>query len=283
MVATGVVLVAIAWMYAGVAKGLVAEWLSSPDASYGLLLVAIAAFVVVDRRSRVASEVDPSDRPWIGAALLALGSMMYAVGQLGADVFITRLSLPVVIGGAVAVLAGVRVLRTVAAPLVFVAIAIPLPALLVNAITLPLQLVASRIAEATLTAASVPVYRDGNVLTLPSTVLEVAEACSGLRSLVSLVAVATMIAWLTPTAIGRRLAIVLAAIPIAIVMNGLRVAATGLACEVFSPKAATGGWHTFTGWVTFVLSLGLLTVVARPFSAGVRPTLKRPATLDLAA
>jgi exosortase len=136
--------------------------------------------------------------------------------------------------------------------------AVPLPSLLVNAITLPLQLVASHIAEWTLMLASVPVFRDGNLLTLPSATLEVAEACSGLRSIVSLAAIGAMLAWAGERSTWRRAVIVMLTLPIAIVMNGLRIAATGIACETWGPHVASGGWHAFTGWVTFVISMFLL-------------------------
>src|SRR5581483_10305969 len=108
-----------------------------------------------------------------------------------------------------------------------------------------------------------PVFRDGNVLELRSTSLQVAEACSGLRSAISLTALACLIAWATERTVGRRAAIVSAAVPIAIVLNGLRIAATGAACEVWGPDAASGSWHTFTGWVTFVLALLALAQVQR--------------------
>jgi exosortase len=118
--------------------------------------------------------------------------------------------------------------------------------------------VASRIAEATLALAGVPVFRDGNVLALPSATLEVAQACSGLRSLVSLLAIGVLLAWLTDGGLVRRGTIVALAVPIAIVMNGLRIAATGVACETIGPRAASGAWHETTGWLTFVGSVALL-------------------------
>src|SRR5919204_6233400 len=164
----------------------------------------------------------------------------------------------------------------VAAPLVFLLIAIPLPELVVNTITLPLQLVASRIAETTLMAASVPVFRDGNVLMLPSTSLEVAQACSGLRSLISLGAVAAVLAWLTEPTWLRRAALVASSVPIAIAMNGLRVAATGIACETWGRRAASGFWHEATGWITFVASLAIIAGIQRTMGAA-RPKPSEPA------
>lgn len=258
MMAAGLVVATLAWMYARIISGLVIEWVSSPDASYGLVLTGVALALVWRRRHAFVRAVDPSaPAAWPVVAML-LSLLLFVAGQLGADLFLTRLSLVAVLVSTLWLLAGSRALRTLAAPLAFLAIAVPLPAILVNAITLPLQLVASRIAESTLAVAGVPVFRDGNLLALPSTTLEVAEACSGLRSLVSLVAIGGLLACLTPGRIGWRAAIVAAAVPIAIVMNGLRIAGTGLACETFGPRAATGALHEFAGWITFVASVALL-------------------------
>lgn len=259
MIAAAVLLFALGWIYGRVAWGLAAEWTSSPDASYGLVLAAAAAFLFWRRRTAFWDAVERGGAPSLGAtAALLAGVSMFVVGQLAADVFVTRASLIVVIVAALWFVAGARAVRTVAAPLAFLAIAIPLPALVVNAVTLPLQLVASRIAESTLATAGVPVFRDGNLLTLPSTTLEVAEACSGLRSLISLAALGVLLAWITDGSLWKRAAIVAFTVPIAIVTNGLRIAFTGFACEIFGPDAASGGWHTFTGWATFVASVAVL-------------------------
>src|SRR5918911_2387532 len=203
---------AIAWLYAETIAGLVREWLSSPDASYGLVLVAGALWFV----------------------------------------------------------AGTAVAHVMTAPLAFLLIAVPLPALVVNAVTLPLQFTASQIAETTLTTAGVAVFRDGNVLELPSSTLQVAEACSGLRSLVSLLAVGAVLAWSAERVWWRRGAIVLLAVPLAIVANGIRVAVTGVACETWGPRAASGGWHTFTGWVTFVVAVFVLVHLSRAIGTANR-------------
>ena len=263
MRAFGILLaLSIGWLYAGVASGLVAEWASSPDASYGIVLASVALFVAWRRRHAFARALDPTGAAFPGVAVLLTGLCLRLAGQLGADLFLTRISFLLVVTGAVWFLAGTRSLRTIAAPLVFLAIAVPLPALVANAITLPLQLTASRVAEASLTTMGVAVFRDGNVLELPSTALEVAEACSGLRSIVSLAAISVLLAWTDPS-FPRRLAIVAASLPIAIVMNGLRIAATGFACEAWGPKAASGSWHTFTGWVTFLISVFALVQLQR--------------------
>ena len=271
-----VLALAIAWLYAGTMEGLGREWLSSPDASYGLVLAGVALLLLWQRRGQIAAAARSSTGsrfPAAGFGVLLAGLLLYLMGQLGADVFITRVSLVIVIAGALWSVAGGSAARMAAAPLVFLLLAVPLPALVVNTITLPLQLTASRIAEATLVASGIPVFRDGNVLELPSASLEVAQACSGLRSLVSLTAIAGLLAWAatarTPTRgsklslFGRGAAIVAIAIPIAILMNGLRIAAVGILCEVWDPRVTSGGWHTFTGWITFVASIVVLMEVQR--------------------
>jgi exosortase len=249
---------ALAILYGGVMTGLAREWTSSPDSSYGLILFIVAVAIVWQRRALVAQAADGHAPAFGGALVLLIGLGVYLVGSFGADLFLTRVSFVAVLTGALWLLAGSHATRLLAAPLVFLLMAVPLPSLLVNAITLPLQFVASHIAEWTLTLASVPVYRDGNLLTLPSATLEVAEACSGLRSIVSLGAIGALLAWASERSPWRRAAIVMLTLPIAIVMNGLRIAATGIACETWGAHVASGGWHTFTGWVTFVVSTFLL-------------------------
>jgi len=254
---------ALAWLYARTLAGLVVEWTSSPDASYGLVMAIAALAVGWQRRRAFMAARDTSASAVPGLAFLIGGLLLYLVGLLGADVFLTRLSLLPVVTGILWLIAGPRAVRVVAAPLVFALVAIPLPALIVNAVTLPLQIVASRLAESTLMLAGVPVFRDGNVLELPSATLEVAEACSGLRSLVSLTGVGVLVAWTVYGRAWKRTALITAALPIAIVMNGFRIAATGIACEVWGRAAASGGWHTFTGWVTFAASVMVLLQLRR--------------------
>jgi exosortase len=277
MAVTALLALALAWLYAAALQGQVIEWFSSADASYGIVLAGVALGVLWRRRHAFAAARHPQESAAPGLIALLFGLTVYLVGQLGADIFLTRVSFVLVVTGAVWFIAGTRALRTITAPLVFLLIAVPLPALIVNAITLPLQLVASRIGEGTLTAAGVAVFRDGNLLELPSATLEVAEACSGLRSIVSLAAIGALLAW-TERGWLRRLLLVAASLPVAIVMNGLRIAATGLACEAFGPGAAADPWHTLSGWATFVLSVAALLQLQRAL-----PKARSHPTWDLEA
>ena len=271
MITTLLVALSLAWLYGATLQGLIVEWVSSADASYGFVLVVVALVVIWRRREMFRRTADVDTNPLPGLGVLVGGLALYLVGQLAADVFLTRISFVVATSGALWYLAGGRAVRIVAPALLFLLMAIPLPALVINAVTLPLQLVASRIGERTLMATGISVFRDGNLLELPSTTLEIADACSGLRSIVSLTAIGGLLAW-SERSWPRRLALIAAGVPIAIVINGLRIAATGLACELWSPRAAADPWHTISGWLTFVVSVALLVQLQRALSRSKRET-----------
>src|SRR6185436_5927439 len=153
----------------------------------------------------------------------------------------------IVAGGLVWLLAGTQAATAAFAPLVFLLIAIPLPELIVTTLTSSLQTVAARTAETTLFMAGIPVYRDGNILELPSSTLQIVEACSGLRSVVSLASVGVLLAWATPGSMGRRSLMLVATIPIAVLANGFRVAASGAAAEAWGPVMLKDPWHSLAG------------------------------------
>jgi exosortase len=251
----------LAWLYAGTARALAVQWFSSADASYGLILASVAVAIAFRRRHLL--PVRPLFRDGLlsstaGLFVLVSGCALLVAGTIAADLFTTRFSFIVVTTGLIWFLAGRQAVRAFAAPLLFLVLAIPLPELIVNAITLPLQLIASRIAETALLAAGTPVIRDGNVLTLPRMTLQVAEACSGLRSAVSLVSVGVLLAWASRGTFLRKAAVVAAAVPVAVLANGLRIAAAGFASEAWGPAAAGGMWHELMGWLTFVACLSVL-------------------------
>jgi exosortase len=140
---------------------------------------------------------------------------------------------------------------------------IPLPAIVFNQIAFPLQLLASRAGEWALQTARIPVLREGNVIVLATTTLEVAEACSGIRSLVTLLTLALVLGYFTDRRTWFRTVVALAAVPVAIVANGVRVAGTGIAAHAYGPAAAMGFFHTFSGWLVFVVAFALLLGIQR--------------------
>jgi len=240
---------------------LVNAWEVDGNYSHGFLIVPIALYFVWERRQKLAAvETRPS---WFGLVLVSGGLCVLLAGLLGSELFLSRVSLIVVLAGVVLFLFGWRHLRLLAFPLAFLLLMIPLPAIVFNRIAFPLQLVASRFGETVISAANIPVLREGNVLVMANTSLEVAEACSGIRSLVSLVTLALLYGYFTDRRLWVRLAIVASAVPVAIVANGARVAGTGIAAHYIGPEAAQGFFHEFSGWVVFIVAFLLLLAIQR--------------------
>ncbi len=262
-------------LYLPVVTGIATQWYQDPVSSHGILLTAAAA-LVVRRRWSMLSELP--DRPSsAGFVLLGVALLVFALGSLMGDVFVLRVSLPFALCGSILALLGTAHARALAAPMVLLALAIPLPAVVVTQLTLPLQLVASRVAEGVLGVGGVEVTRAGNLLALRHITLEVAEACSGLRSVVSLVAVAAVCGAVMSLSAWRTIMLVACAIPIAVIGNGFRVAATGFLATWFGEVAVKGLIHELTGFVAFLGMCALMLAVqvltrARVRSAGEPPS-----------
>lgn len=248
---------AVLWLYQEALAGLVRQWADDQDYSHGFFVLPLAAFFVWERREKLrAAMVRPHAA---GLALLAASLVCFAAGRFGAELFLMRASLVGVLAGLVLYLAGPAHLKILAFPLAFLLLMIPLPEIIFNRITFPLQIVASQLGETLIAAAGIPVLRDGNILMLPGRALEIAEACSGIRSLITLVMLAVVLGYFTERGSGARIAIVVAAVPIAVAANALRVAGTGVMSYWISPAAADGFFHTFSGWLVFLVALaGLL-------------------------
>jgi exosortase len=262
-VLAGVVL----WMYAGILSSLARQWASDDNYSHGFFVIPLALYFIWERRARLsAAPLAPS---LAGACLIVFSLGILLAGLLGAELFLTRISLIGLLGGIVLYVWGRHHFKILAFPLAFLLLMIPLPAIVFNQIAFPLQLLASRAGEAVIGLAGIPVVREGNVLQLPSRTLEVAEACSGIRSLVSLIMLAIVLGHFTEHRIGRRVLLAIAAIPIAIVANAARVAGTGLMAELVSPAAAEGFLHTFSGWLLFVVAFIGLVAVQRALTGSV--------------
>jgi exosortase len=253
--------IAIASTYAAVLAGLLRQWTSDDNYSHGFFVVPLALYFAWERRqSLAAATITPR---FAGLLTIVASLLVYLAGVLGAELFLTRVSLVGLIAGTVLFLLGWAHLRILAFPIAFLLLMIPLPAIVFNQVAFPLQLLASQMGEGVIALTGVPVLRDGNILHLPSRSLEVVEACSGIRSLISLLMLAIVLGYFTERHVGRRIAIALAAVPLAIVANAARVAGTGLAAEWISPAAADGFFHTFSGWLVFVVATGGLLLVQR--------------------
>lgn len=249
--ASALVLAALALVYAPIVTSLVRQWASDENYSQGFLVAPFALWAVW--KARGAFRALPARPNPAGLVVVVLGILLLTIGQFGAELFLTRVSLLVLIAGSVWYLWGAAHLRHVGFALVLLLLVIPLPSLILSRVSFPLQLLASRTAETVLSAAGVPVMREGNVLMLPHGALEVAQACSGTRSLSSLIALALMIG-----GPGKRAMFAALAVPVAVMANAVRVAGTGLAAAWLGQWAAEGFFHTFSGWLMFVVALAAL-------------------------
>jgi exosortase A len=243
-------------VYLPVLTSLVRQWASDDNYSHGFLVLPFALYFGWLRRRELAAL--PLQPHWLGLVVVAGSLVVLLAGRLGAELFLARISLIGLIAGSVLFLYGARHFRLLVFPIAFLLLMIPLPAVVFNQLAFPLQLVASSAGEAVLSASGVPVLREGNVLFLPTTTLEVVQACSGIRSLVSLLTLATILGKLTEPRVWARVVLVGLAVPVAIAANAARVAGTGLAAEFISPQAADGFFHEFSGWVMFVVAFALL-------------------------
>jgi exosortase len=261
-------------LYRQVVLKLVHDWGSDDNYSHGFLIVPIALYLAWERRARLAEAV--SKPSVIGLAVVAISVAVLGAGVLGAELFLTRISMLGVLAGTVLFLYGWQHLRILAFPLAFLVLMIPIPAIIFNQIAFPLQLLASRFGEVVLMLAGVPVLREGNVITLSTTSLEVAEACSGIRSLISLLTLAIVYGYVVDRRIWARVALALASIPVAIIANGVRVAGTGIAAHFVGPEAAQGFFHEFSGWLVFVVAFVMLFAVQRAI-AWIAPDRSRAA------
>jgi len=243
-------------LYAPILKELVRNWGSDPDYGHGFIVPLFSGYIVWQTREKwTRSEIKPQN---FGLLVMIAAVAILMGGSLGAEVFTSRISLVILVAGMILFTAGWRLLRAVSFPLGFLILMIPIPVIIYNQITFPLQLLASRFATFWLELVQVPVLREGNVLILPNYSLEVGEACSGIRSLMTLITLAMGYGYLVESRRWVRYTLVLLMVPIAIVSNAIRVMGTGVLTYRFGPAAAEGFFHEFSGWIIFVAALAIM-------------------------
>lgn len=255
---------AIAWFgvllivcYAPVLNRLVHQWNADEDMGHGFFVPVVAGYIAWQRRSQLLAE--PVRPNYSGLFVLAWGAAQLLVATLGAELLLARTSFLISLVGVIMVVAGTGVLRILAFPIFLLLFMVPLPAIIYNQITFPLQLFASAVAEAALGVMGIPVLREGNVLELASQKLSVVEACSGIRSLLSLSFLSLVYAYFFDSKPWMRWVLLVATVPIAIIANASRVTLTGLISE-WKPQLAQGFFHTAEGWVIFMVALVILVV-----------------------
>jgi len=266
----GIVLAALLLLlYRHILIALVQDWWNDPDFSHGFVVPLFSLFLLYRNRERLLAT--PEKPCWMGVLVTAAGLGTLIVGVMGAELFLSRVSGIMILAGIILTFWGWQRLRVTAFPLLFLLFAIPIPTILYNQITFPLQLLASQLAAALLPLFQVPVFREGNVINLPAMPLEVAEACSGIRSLLSLGALAVIYGYFLEKSIPKRIILALASVPIAVAANAARIVGTGVCVQYWDPNKAMGFFHEFSGWVIFLFSVVILGIVQKALSlAGAR-------------
>jgi len=254
---------AIAWFtallvvaYFPILRRLVEQWATDEDVGHGFFVPVVAGFIAWQRRDALlAIRPKPS---WWGAVLIVWSILQSYVGTLGAELFLQRTSFLIGLVGILLLTGGVELIKELAFPLLLLPFMIPIPAVIYNQITFPLQLFASSVAESVLNLFNIPVLRDGNVLELASgEKLNVAEACSGIRSLLSLTFLSLVYAYFFDKKVWMRWALLFGTIPIAILANAGRVTITGF-LAASNPELAHGFFHSLEGWIIFLIAFVML-------------------------
>jgi len=239
---------------------LVNQWMTDEDVGHGFFVPAVAAYIAWQRKDEILqTKLEPA---WWGALIVLLGAAQGYLGTLGAELFLQRTALLESLVGILLMIGGIPLVRVLLFPLCLLPFMIPIPTVIYNRITFPLQLFASQVAETALTLLGRPVLRDGNVLELASQKLSVVEACSGIRSLLSLSFLSLIYAYFFDSRVWMRWALLIGTIPIAVFANAGRVTITGILSEI-DVELARGVFHSVEGWVIFAIALVLLVILHR--------------------
>jgi exosortase len=254
----GVAGAAFAFLFAKPAALLAGDWWSNPEAGHGLLLAPVAVYLAWKSGIREGAKPNLA----LGVALLLFAVLVRYASGLAAELFTMKVSMLIAAAGLIAAQWGGRQLLHWWLPVSLFVLAVPLPALVLNAIALPLQFKASTIGAALLRSRDIPVLLAGNVIRVPGHELFVAEACSGLRSLTALISIAVLAGGIGLRFTTSRVALVAVAIPVAVLINGVRIFLTGFLVLFVGPEFADGFMHTTEGWAMFVISLSILGSIA---------------------
>lgn len=257
--AWALVLGLLLWIYLPHIISMVHNWWDDPNYSHGFLIPLISAGLIWRQRKELGPAA-AGPNYW-GLAVIGCSLALLVVGQLAHEFYLRRLSLIPVLWGLVLLAWGWSVARRLWFAFAYLILMVPLPYMLYDAVAFPLRLIAAQIAAWGVRLFGVPAFVEGNVIHLPNVVLNVVDACSGIRSLISLLAVGVILAYLLLPNRWIKVVVVLLVLPVAVVTNALRVTVAGLAAEWIGPETMQGVMHDFVGWVVFMVGFAVLLAI----------------------
>ncbi len=247
------------FLYAHAVATLISDWSNDPNFSHGFFIVPMALYMVWIKKEKLATmNPSPSNQ---GLFIIFFGVMIHLAGHTGAELFLMRFSMIVTLAGILVFFMGWTFLKALIIPVIFLILMIPIPAIIWNKLAFPLQLLAARLSSDLIQILQIPVFREGNILQLPNTSLEVVDACSGLRSLTSLIALTGLFAYIAPLTDFKKWVLFFSAIPIAVAVNVIRLTFTAAMAFWISPDMAHGFLHDVSGMFIFVGALALVYLV----------------------
>lgn len=252
----------ISVLYFPVISNLFKQWINDPNYQHGILIPVISAFILWKRREKLKEDAG-SGNSYTGLIIIFVSALLLVAGTAAAELFSARVSFPLLILGIVLYLMGPGFSRTAAFPILFLLLAVPLPYIIYYRLTFPMQLFSAKLSTYILKVIGVSVIRKGNILHLPEYTLEVIAACSGLRSLMTMVTIAVIFTVFSGFSKTKNLILVAASIPVAIAANAIRLTVTALGAYTIGPEFADGTIHEISGLIVFVAGLLLLLLCIR--------------------
>jgi exosortase len=246
-------------LYFSVVRDLVLDWVVDENYSHGFLIPLVSAYFIWRKRDVLPTIQRTSS--WFGLLILVGGLLLFLVSYIAAEFFTMRFSLLVVAGGLILYLWGREYTRELLFPLLYLIFMIPLPYVLYYSLSFPLELLASRWTVLIVRLMGIPIIREGNILHLRDITLQVIDACSGLRSLISLTALAAAMAYVTQKTVSKGVILFLASVPVAIMANVLRLSATAVLATLYGEQVAHGFFHGFSGVIVFLFAVICLALI----------------------
>lgn len=251
-----ILLAAVSLLYSPVVTGLLVDWGSNDNYSHGYFIPLVSCYMLYTIRASLADT--PLKPTGWGLVILIAGLAQLYIAQVGSELFLQRTSIIPILIGIVLFLLGAGVARKTLLPICYLIFMVPLPAIIWNKIAFPMQLFSSAVTERVVQMLGIPIFREGNILYLAQTTLEVIDACSGLRSLVTMFALSAALGWFMSYSYWKKWLLFFSAVPVAVFTNIARLTGTAVLAAFYGEKVAQGFLHEFSGFLTFLFGLFLL-------------------------